>query len=141
MTAKEYLEQYKEAERVVANIKAEYLEQMEQIDNIRSALGGDGLPQSGDISKKVESQAVQLAAKAEELLTVEAAALALRQEIYRTVQSVPGDPRSVLIERYINLRKWVEIADLLGYTERQCYNIHDKGLEIVENLINPETFQ
>lgn len=141
MTAKEYLEQYKEAERVVANIKAEYLEQMEQIDNIRSALGGDGLPQSGDISKKVESQAVQLAAKAEELLTVEAAALALRQEIYRTVQSVPGDPRSVLIERYINLRKWVDIADLLGYTERQCYNIHDKGLEIVEKLINPETFQ
>lgn len=136
MTAKEYLEQYKEAEKVVADTKAEYLEQMEQIDNIRSALGGDGLPQSGDISKKVEAQALQLAAKAEELLQVEAAALALRQEIYKTVQAVPGYPRSVLVERYINLRKWVDIAELLGYTERQCHNIHDKGIAIVEKLIN-----
>lgn len=135
MTAKEYLEQYKEAERIVQSIREEYLKQTEQIDSIRSALGGDGLPRSGDVSKKVEAQAVRLAEKAEQLLQAEADALALRQQVYRTVQKVRGDPGDVLHERYVNLRKWEDIADVLGYTERNCHYLHDKGLAIVENLI------
>jgi len=135
MTAKEYLRQFKEAERRVQIIRAEYLEQMEQIDNIRSSLGGDGLPRSGDIHKEVEAQAVRLAEKAEQLLQAEADALALRQEIFQTVQRVQGDPGNVLLERYVNLRKWEAIADALGYTERNCRYLHDKGLDIVEEMI------
>ena len=135
MTARQYLEQYKEAERIVQSIKAEYIEQMEQIDSIRSALGGDGLPRSGEVSKKVEAQAVRLAEKAEELLQAEADALAIRQEVFRTVQRVPGSPGDVLRERYINLRKWEDISEILGYTERNCYNLRDKGLAIVEEII------
>jgi len=135
MTAREYLEQYKEAERNVKKLRTEYLEQMEQIDNIRSSLGGDGLPRSGDIHKKVEAQAVRLAEKAEQLLQAEADALALRQEIFRTVQRVPGDPGDVLHERYVNLRKWREIADVLGYSEENCFALHRKGLDMVEEVI------
>ena len=135
MTAKEYLEQYKEAERVVQSIREEYLKQTEQIDNIRSALGGDGLPRSGDVSKKVEAQAVRLAEKAEQLLQAEADALAIRQEVYRTVRKVQGDPGDVLRERYVNLRKWEEIAEDLGYTSRNCRYLHDKGIEIVAGMI------
>ena len=135
MTAKEYLGQYKEAEKTVRSIRAEYLEQMEQVDNIRSSLGGDGLPRSGDIYKKVEAQAVRLAEKAEKLLQAEADALAIRQKVFRTVQRVPGDPGEVLRERYVNLLKWEEIADVLGWSERNVFYLHDKGLEIVEDLI------
>jgi len=135
MTAKEYLRQYREAERAVQAIRSEYLEQMEQIDNIRSSLGGDGLPRSGDISKKVEIQAVRLAEKAEQLLQAEADALAIRQEVFRTVQRVPGDPGEVLRERYVNLRKWREIADVLGYSEENCFALHRKGLDMVEEVI------
>ena len=135
MTAREYLEQYKEAERNVKKLRTEYLEQMEQIDNIRSSLGGDGLPRSGDIHKKVEAQAVRLAEKAEKLLQAEADALALRQEIFRTVQRIPGDPGDVLYERYVNLRKWSEIADVLGYSEENCFALHRKGLDMVEEVI------
>ena len=135
MTAKQYLQQYKEAVRLVDSIQDEYDEQMEQINSIRSSLGGDGLPRSGEVRKKVESQAVRLAEKAEELLQAEADALAIRQEVYRTVRKVPGDPGDVLRERYVNLRKWEDVADALGYSVRQCHNIHEKGLDIVEGLI------
>ena len=117
------------------SIREEYLKQTEQVDSIRSALGGDGLPRSGDISKKVEAQAIRLAEKAEELLQAEADALAIRQRVYRTVQKVPGDPGDVLRERYVNLRKWEDIAEILGYTVRNCRYLHDKGLEIVEEMI------
>ena len=135
MTAKEYLRQYKDAERDVQKLRAEYLEQMEQVNNIRSSLGGDGLPRSGDIYKKVEAQAVKLAEKAEELLQAEADALALRQEIFRVVQRIPGNPGDVLRERYVNLRKWREIADVLGYSEENCFALHRKGLDMVEEVI------
>jgi len=135
MTAQEYLEQYKEADRIVQSIREEYLKQMEQVDSIRSALGGDGLPRSGDISKKVEAQAVRLAEKAEELLQAEADALAVRQQVFRTVQRVPGDPGEVLRERYVNLRKWEYIAEALGWSLSNCHVLHRKGLEIVEEII------
>lgn len=135
MTAREYLEQYKEAERIVQRIRAEYMEQMELVDNIRSSLGGDGMPRGGDVTKRVEAQAVKLAEKAEELLQAEADALALRQSIFRTVQRVPGDPGDVLRERYIELRKWEDVAIVLGWSERNCHYLHDKGLDIVEEMI------
>ena len=135
MTAKEYLKLYKDAVRAVDILQEEYDKQMEQIDSIRSALGGDGLPRSGDISKKVEAQAVRLAEKAEQLLQAEADALAIRQGIYKTISKVPGDPGDVLRERYVNLLKWEEIADVLGYTERNCHYLHDKGINAVEALI------
>ena len=135
MTAREFLEQYKEAERTVTKLRTEYLEQMEQVDNIRSALGGDGMPRSGEVSKKVESQAVKLAEKAEELLQAEADALALRQKVFRVVSAVPGDPGDVLHERYVNLRKWTQVAEILGYSEENCYKLHNKGLDMVEEVI------
>jgi len=135
VTAKQYLQQYKEAVRLVDSIQDEYDEQMEQINSIRSSLGGDGLPRSGEVRKKVESQAVRLAEKAEELLQAEADALAIRQEVYRTVRKVPGDPGEVLRERYINLLKWEQVADTLGWSLRNCHELHNKGLTIVEGII------
>ena len=135
MTAKEYLKLYKDAVRAVDVLQEEYDTQTEQIDSIRSALGGDGLPRSGEVSKRVENQAVKLAEKAEQLLEAKEEALAVRQHIFRTVREVPGEQGDVLRERYINLRHWSEIAEILGYTERQCYNLHNKGLEVVDGLI------
>lgn len=135
MTAKEYLKLYRNAVRAVDILQEEYDKQIEQIDSIRSALGGDGLPRSGEVSKRVENQAVKLAEKAEQLLEAQSEALAIRQEIFRTVRKVPGEPGDVLRERYINLQHWSDIAETLGYTERQCYNLHNKGLTVVEGLI------
>ena len=80
MTAKEYLKLYRDAVRAVDILQEEYDKQMEQIDSIRSALGGDGLPRSGDVSKRVENQAIKLAEKAEKLLEAQSEALAIRQE-------------------------------------------------------------
>ena len=135
MTAKEYLKLYRDAVRAVDILQEEYDKQIEQIDSIRSALGGDGLPRSGEVSKRVENQAVKLAEKAEQLLEAQSEALAIRQEIFRTVRKVQGEPGDVLRERYINLQHWSDIAETLGYTERQCYNLHNKGLTVIEGLI------
>lgn len=135
MIAKEYLKQYKEATRRVEIIQREYDEEMDLIDNIRSSLGGDGLPRSGEISKKVENQAIKLAEKAEELYQAQLAALRIQNKVFKTVMMVPGEAGSVLYERYIQLHKWEEISDNVGYSVRQTHNLHRQGLEAIEKIL------
>ena len=135
MIAKEYLKQYKEATRRVEIIQREYDEEMDLIDNIRSSLGGDGLPRSGEISRKVENQAIKLAEKADELYQAQLAALRIQNKVFKTVMMVPGEAGSVLYERYIQLHKWEEISDNIGYSVRQTHNLHRQGLEAIEEIL------
>ena len=136
MTAKEYLKQYKEMTKVIERVRSEYEEEMEQIDNIRSALGGDGLPRSGEVSKKVEADAVRLAEKAEELVQAEVLAVEIRQEIVRTINKIPGSLADILRERYINLQLWEDVADCVGYSLRRTFELHREGLAAVDKIIN-----
>lgn len=135
MIAKEYLKQYKEATRRVEIIQREYDEEMDLIDNTRSSLGGDGLPRSGEISRKVENQAIKLAEKADELYQAQLAALRIQNKVFKTVMMVPGEAGSVLYERYIQLHKWEEISDNIGYSVRQTHNLHRQGLEAIEEIL------
>lgn len=134
MTAKEFLEQYKDAIRAVDDLQAEYNKQQEQIDQIRSALGGDGLPKSSAVRKEVEEKAINLAEMAEKVLLAQAEALAVRQHVERVVRKIPGAPGDVIRKHYIDLMKFEDVAEALGYSERQCYNLRDKGLDIIDEL-------
>lgn len=147
MTAIEYLEQYKEATKLVMRAQEEYDKEMEKIDTIRSALGGDGMPRSGEISKKVEADAIRLEEKARELLDVEIPALRIRQQIVGTIQKVPGPAADVLMERYVNLTEngrmqtWRAVAESIGYSEENVYKLRKKGLAEVEKLLNIKSLQ
>lgn len=135
MTAKEYLLQYKRAVREAQRLRDEYEKELYLIDNIRSSLGGDGMPRSGEISKKVERQAIKLGEKANALKEAEADAIETRNEVFRTVMKVPDEKGSVLYERYILLKSWEDVADAVGYTVRHVHNLHKDGLEYVETLL------
>ena len=135
MTAKEYLLQYKRAVREAQRLRDEYEKELYLIDNIRISLGGDGMPRSGEISKKVERQAIKLGEKADALKEAEADAIETRNEVFRTVMKVPDEKGSVLYERYILLKSWEDVADAVGYTVRHVHNLHKDGLEYVETLI------
>ena len=147
MTAIEYLEQYKEATKLVMRAQEEYNKEMEMIDTIRSPLGGDGMPRSGEISKKVEADAIRLEEKARELLAVEIPALRIRQHIVETIQKVPGPAADVLMERYVNLTEngrmqtWRSVAEAIGYSEENVYKLRKKGLAEVEKLLNIKSLQ
>lgn len=134
-TAKQYLKQYESAVKAAQRVRREYEEELDLIDNIRSSLGGDGLPRSGEISKKVENQALKLSEKADKLRAAEAKAIEVRQEIFSTVMQVPDDKGSVLYERYILLKEWKDVADAVGYSEGHIYELHRQGLEYVDQLI------
>lgn len=132
--AREFLKQYEEAERIVLRLKNEYKEEQEKIDSIRSSVG-DGTPHGGGISNTVEVRAMKLAEKAEEWKEAEADALQIRQEVVRVINKVPGEKGAILYERYVNLKKWDEVADTVGYSLRQVHNLHREALDFVNNCI------
>lgn len=147
MTATEYLEQYRDATKLVMRAREEYDREMEMINTIRSPLAGDGLPRSGEISRKVEQDAIRLEEKARELLAVEVPALKLRQQIVSTIQKVSSPAADVLMERFVNLTEngrmqtWKSVADKVGYSEENVYRLRIKGLDEVEKLINIKSLQ
>ena len=137
MTAKEYLQQYGDAVEYEAQVREEYLEQNALINNIRSSLGGDGLPRGSDVTSEVEAKAIALAEKAQELKEAEIWAVATRQQIYKTIERVPGVPRDVLIERYVHLKKWKDVAAAVNYSVSHTkWNLHNRGLDYIQEMID-----
>lgn len=135
MTAKEFLQQYGEAVRVAEMIKTEYNKEQELIDSVRSALGGDGVPHGGGISKATENKAIKLTDKALELKDAELEAISIRQKVFDVIRTVPGEKGDVLYERYINLKSWDEVADSVGYSKRHALNLHDEAIDIVQHFL------
>lgn len=135
MTAKEFLQQYGEAVRIAERIKTEYDQEQDLIDSVRSALGGDGVPHGGGISKATENKAIKLADKALELKDAELEAIRIRQKVFDVIRTVPGEKGDVLYERYINLKSWDEVADSVGYSKRHARNLHDEALDIVQHFL------
>ena len=135
MTAKEYLEQYKEADRLAKRLKAEYMREREMIDAVRSTADLDGLPHGNGIKKPVEDRAIRLADRAAEWKMAELDALHIRQEIFETINRVGGDEADVLFERYINLRKWRDICVHVHWSWSKVDTLHKSGLEKISQII------
>lgn len=133
MTVKEYLQQYENAARIARRLKREYENELEQIDNIRSGLGGDGTPRGSGTSRSVEEKAIRLADKALEWKTAELEAIQLRQEIFDVINTVPDEMGDVLYERYINLKSWSEVAKAVGYSKSRTHTLHRKALAFLKD--------
>ena len=61
----------------------------------------------------------------------------IKREVREMIESVPNiDYRMVLELRYLNFRKWEEIAVSMGYALRSVHYIHNKAIESLEEKNN-----
>lgn len=139
MNAKDFLKQYEYALNAAERAKRNYELEMERIDAIGSALGGDGQPHGSGISKKTEDKAIRLADKASKWLDAEERAQVVLEEMTDFINSIPGIEGVVLHQRYILLLGWKEIADNLAYTESGIFKVRTRALEIVERMLSDES--
>lgn len=59
----------------------------------------------------------------------------IKRELRKTIESVPDvDLRTVLELRYLNFRKWEQIAVSMHYALRTVHYIHDKAIEYLETV-------
>ena len=54
MTAREFLNQYRGADRIARRLRIEYEKELELIDTVRSTADIDGLPRGNGINKRVD---------------------------------------------------------------------------------------
>ncbi len=138
MTAETYLLQYERAVRRVERVRAEYDELQDSADCVPSALGNAGEVSGGNIHLEAEELAIALADKASELREAENDAVRTMIRVYRTIRMVAADSEqvgSVLHERYISLRKWDDIARVLGCSVSSLHRLHRRGLaEVAKKL-------
>lgn len=137
MTAKEYLKQYEELHKRAERYKAEYINELDQIDAIGSTLSNDaGMPHGTGISKRTEDKAIRLADKALEYQNVALQAIEKRQEVFETIADIKGAEGEILYERYINLHKWEEVCVLVHLSWNGTHKAHRRALAIVQGIID-----
>ena len=139
MTAREYLLQYRDADRLAKRLEREYMKEREMIDAVRSTADIDGLPHGNGIRKPVEDRAVRLADKAAAWKIAQLDALQIRQQIFETINKVTGDASDVLFERYINGKTWREVERAVHWSRYKVYLLHEDGLSQVEKQIQHYT--
>ena len=137
MTAKEYLKQYEELYKRAQRYKAEYVNELDQIDAIGSTLSNDaGMPHGTGISKRTEDKAIRLADKALEYQNVALQAIEKRQEVFETIADIKGAEGEILYERYINLHKWEEVCVLVHMSWNGTHKAHRRALVIVQSILD-----
>lgn len=135
MTAKEYLKQYEYAARRAERCRKEYEDEMQRIDAVRSVSDNDGMPHGTNISRPTEEKAIRLAATALRWKTAELEALEIKQRVFSLINRIQGIEGDVLFGRYIELRRWDEIAEALHYSQQSVFRIHGRALQLVsENM-------
>jgi len=135
MTVKEYLKQYEYAAARAERFRKEYEAEMLKIDAVRSLSDNDGMPHGSNISRPTEEKAIRLAAIAAKWKVAELDAIETRQEVFRIISRIPGDEGDVLFARYIELKKWDDIAEELHYSVRGIYGIHGRALQIAAEIL------
>lgn len=135
LAAKEYMEQYGEACRRVRQCLEQYHREALLIDAIRSASDNDGMPHGTNISRPTESKAIKLAAKGLDVVKAKTEAYRTEGEVFAVAFMVGGVESDVLIERYINLKRWPDIYKAVKYSERQTHRYHRAALDKVADLI------
>ena len=135
MTPKEFLRQYEIAMDKVERLKTEYESETEKIDNVRSALSGDGIPHATGKSNPTEAEAVRLAEKADALHGAVLRAVELQRQVFETVDLVPGVEGEILFARYIQLKHWREVAETVHMSDSGMFSAHDRALKIIDQIL------
>lgn len=136
MTPKEYLQQYEFSVRQVRAIQ-------DHIDSLRAmaerttpAYGASEGSGSHAVSDKLGA-AVAKIIDAEERLGYELELLeATEREVSKTISQVSdGTLRTLLYERYINCKKWEQIAVDMNYSFRGVTKMHGRALQAVQEIM------
>lgn len=134
MTAKEYLQQYRQAVNRVAAAQ-DHLDELREIaaritPHYGTSSGGQA---AGDRLGEAVARIVDAEARVDaeiELL------IATEREIEHTINSVEDSTlRTLLYERYINGKTWEQIAVILNYSWRQTVRLHGIALVAVKDVI------
>ena len=128
---KEFLGEYRFYKREVRWIR----ERIEQLisENLGKAISYDGMPKATGGKYDLSDMAARVDEMIGELQRAEERYIARAESIEAAIAKMKDEAeREVLSSRYLNLRRWEEIADAMGYSKRHVLRIHGRALEHFE---------
>lgn len=135
MRAKEYLMQYRLLKEQLASIEDEIEELRSEAESISINL--DGMPHGTDISDRTGNLAVRISDMTFKAINNRDAILSKRSDIMDVLRKMNDLTQyQVLYKRYIEGKRWEQIAVETGYTYRSVTRIHGRGLASVQNILD-----
>lgn len=144
MTAKEYLKQYKKANKKLIRLEQDLYNAETNI-----AAGGmkmDGMPRSQRITSKTENDAITISNLKREIIEQKELIPQKYEEIRQTIEKlIDEDQKNILSALYLWESKedpeshvkptiWRVVAKMVHISERQGQRIHGKALQEVEKI-------
>lgn len=126
MTAKEYLTQIRNIALAVRRIQNQ-LERL-RADAASASINLDGMPRVGGKGDKLERLAIKMAEYNTELQEELNALLDEKVRAIRMIKELPTKQQTVLIEYYIHVKKWEQIAEEMDISVRHCQRLHGNAL-------------
>lgn len=135
---KEYLRSYRTHVRRVQRITAE-IEELRAMKMYPSVKDNDGMPHGSGGQGDLSGYAADLDQMIQELIDERYLRIKTYQQIARQIKKLRSEnEKDVLFYRYIKGLDWWEIAEKMGYSERQVHRFHGKALahfEIPKDVI------
>lgn len=134
MTAKEYLQQIRKADRTIENklseisslrVLAESVTSSWKEDVVQSSGSGDKL---GDTVNRIIDLERELNADIDRLID-------LKREVMKVIDQIEEPYCDILYKRYFRYMRWEEIALEMHYTYQWVCVLHGKALLMVKELI------
>lgn len=135
MTAKEFLQQYRDADREI-NAKLDQIHRLRELATKTTTAFGDDWVQSSAENKteKIVAKIVDLEKEVNNEIN---RFQNIKHEVESTIALVPDSKqRAVLTRRYISGKTWEQIAVDLNYTYRNICYIHGRALQEVDQKIS-----
>lgn len=135
MTAKEYLQQYRDAVRSAEAAQSHLEELRAMATRITPKYGGEGggTHQTGDKLGDAVARILEAESRVSDQIEL---LEATEREVITTINDVgDGTLRDLLYERYINGKTWEQIAVKLNYCYRQITRMHGVALSIVKHVL------
>ena len=135
MKAKEYLVQYRLLKEQLNDLESQIEELNAEAEAVRIKL--DDMPRGSNLSDRTAKLAVSIADLTLRTINTRDSILAKRDEISEALRGLSDRTQyQVLYKRYIEGKRWEEIAVETGYTYRSVTRIHGRGLENVQRVLD-----
>ena len=134
---KYYLNQVYRIEKMLKMLEREYNQKVKEIDNISISNSEIKL---NSVSSKVENKVIELLALENDIKEYKIKKEVSIDEISRVIDKVDDEILKKLLKlRYLEFKKWEDIAYILGYSNKHVFKLHNQALKYIEKFLKDDT--
>lgn len=131
---KYYLNQVYRIEKMLKMLEREYNQKVKEIDNISISNSEIKL---NSVSSKVENKVIELLALENDIKECKIKKEVAIDEISKVIDKIEDEVLKRLLKlRYLEFRKWEDIAYILNYTKRHTHRKHNEALRKLAKIYN-----